>query len=175
MTCLPTDVQGILWEFAGPWTLRSLIHEAFNSQVDWFDEIEPGVVQYDQQQFGPDADDDMETVISLKVRSFPNCWSPGETWRMDWSVETCNGARSWRADYGLNFPTLEELLEFEPLLRDLLPARVVLPTPILALPEEEWEHLVGMEDMADRRDWVTLSSRANFLQGLKQMKEGAEG
>ena len=63
----------------------------------------------------------------------------------------------------------------EPLLRDLMPARVVLPTPILALPDEEWEHLVGMEDMADHRDWVTRSSRANFLMHLKKMKEWVQG
>ena len=161
MTCLPTDVQGILWEFAGPWTLR--------------EEIQPGLVVSNEQQFLPDADDAMETTIAVRVTSFPNVWGPGETWRMDWSVESCNGARSWRADYVLNFPTLEELLEFEPLLRDLLPARVVLPTPVLALPDEEWEHLLGMEDMAVFEDWVTRSTRANFLQGLKQMQEGAEG
>ena len=171
MTCLPTAVQGILWEFAGPWTLRNLMHEAFTSERDWFEEIDPFVIQSYQQQFGPDADEDMETCITLKVKCIPHAWGPQNDWRMFWNV-CCPGCR---CDYTMTFHSLEEMMDFEPYFREFLPARVLLPTPVLARPEEEWEHLLDLEDMAVHEDWVTLSSRASFLQGLKEMKEGAQG
>ena len=65
------------------------------------------------------------------------------------------------------------MVDFEPRLRALLPAAVDFPTPMLALADEEWEHLLGMDGMSEYEDWASLSTRAEFLQELKDFEEGA--
>ena len=152
MTCLPTAVQGILWEFAGPWTLRNLMHEAFTSEVDWFEEIEPLLLGNDHETL----------YVGLTLRNKSEI-----AWNFDLQMEHDD----WTVRMELSFSSLEKMMDFEPRFRTLAPPAVDFPTPMLALPDEEWEHLVGMEDMADHRDWVTLSSRAEFLQRLREMQE----
>ena len=155
MTCLPIAVQGVLWEFAGPMQLSDMIQEAFTFQDDWFDEIGPKLIGNDEE----------EIYCRLKIRNEATFY-----WHLILEMEHAD----WECSLSLRFQSLEKIVAFEPRLRALLPAAVDFPTPMLALADEEWEHLLGMDGMSEFEDWVSLSTRAEFLQELKDFEEGAQ-
>ena len=74
MTCLPTAVQGILWEFAGPMQLSDMIQEAFTFQDDWFDEIGPKLIGNDEE----------EIYCRLKIRNEAHFY-----WTLILEMEKC--------------------------------------------------------------------------------------
>ena len=137
MTCLPPDLQHLLWQFAGPWTLKDAVIAAYDYHAENFSQNEDWKVLICNYDTCLNKGDLTMTftfefmVLPLRVRIGLQVMHE----RVDWPGQ-CDTTANF------DFWSLDEVLEFLPKIETLLPKGVVFDEKLLIEidPEEDYVH-----------------------------------
>ena len=134
---LPEDLQRVLWEFAGPWTLKEAMKTCYENVNPNLSPWDVTTVNWKTAFRGPDGDCDVLLSFRFTWKSFQH--DPIITLTAEVERECWSGNCMTKAIF--DFQTLDSFLEYLPQLDSLLPKGVIQKEPILVMVEDEQDEL----------------------------------